>query len=475
MYKKTLFKRLLLVSGTNLIVATAAFAQTTATTRNTHMFSAQQCVAYAAKNNAQVKNALLGIQIQEQTNRTITAAAMPQINGSVGATHYLDVPVQSFPNFIAAATYGVLSKEGVKNGSGQAIAVPSDFGFVQAQFGTKYNANAGISVQQLLFDGQVFVGLQARAASLEYQRKNVEVTEEAIKVNIYKIYYQLVLSKTQIDLLNANISRLEKLRHDAAELYKNGFVEKLDVDKLNVQIANLQTEKQKALNSITIGYLGLKTLMGMPIKDSLVLTDAITENDIKTGLLSDTSKAYLNRKEYQYLQVVRKLNEYNIKRYKLSYIPTIALSASYSKQAQRNKFDFFNKGDWFTASLIGLNMSVPIFDGFSKDSKIKQSKLELQQTDNTIDNLKLSIDNETERANISFQSAIATLDFQKKNMQLSESVYNQTKKKYEVGTGSNTEITAAQTDLKTAQTNYIAALYDAIIAKVDYLKAIGKL
>ena len=169
------------------------------------------------------------------------------------------------------------------------------------------------------------------------------------------------------------------------------------------------------------------------------------------------------------------MNEFNIKRYQLSYLPTVSLSGSYTKNAQRNKFDFFGKGDWFTTSFIGLNVSIPIFDGFGKDARIKKARFELQQTENQLDNLKLSIDNEVAQSRVNFRTAIATMNFQKKNMQLAESVYNQTKKKYEVGTGSNTEITAAQTDLVTAQTNYISALYSAIIARVDYLKAIGKL
>lgn len=101
--------------------------------------------------------------------------------------------------------------------------------------------------------------------------------------------------------------------------------------------------------------------------------------------------------------------------------------------------------------------------------------MELTQTNNQIDNLQLSIDNEVAQARINFRSAISTMNYQKKNMDLAEDVYNQTKKKYEIGSGSNTEITSAQTDLVTAQTNYINALYTAIIAKVDYLKAIGKL
>jgi outer membrane protein len=420
-----------------------------------HAFTVQQAVEYAKQNNASVKNALLNIQVQEQTNRGITAAALPTVSASGGITDYIDIPTSLIP--------------------GQFFGQPAGT-FIPVQFGTKYNANGGFQLQQLLFDGQVFVGLQARRTSMAFQKKNAEVTEEAIKINIYKIYYQLVVSKSQIDLLDANIARLEKLKHDANELYKNGFAEKLDVDKVDVQLSNLQTEKQKALNSIEIGYLGLKTLMGMPVKDTLVLTDKITEDQIKEGVLTDTTYQYTNRTEYQYLSLAKRLNEYNIKRYQLSYLPTLALSGIYSKQAQRSTFDIFAKdGNWFTTSYVGLNLSVPIFSGFSKDAKVKQSKIELQQTENNLNNLKLSIDNDVRQALLSFNSAVKTMDFQKKNMQLAENVYNQTKKKYEVGTGSNTEINAAQTDLVTAQTNYINAMYSAIIAKVDYLKATGKL
>ena len=419
-----------------------------------HEFSIQQAVDYASKNNVQVKNALLNIQSQQQTNREITASALPNVTGSVGVTDYIKIPTSLIPGEIFGQPAGT---------------------YIPVQFGTKYNSTASIQLQQLLFDGQVFIALQARATSIAFQTKNKEVTEEAIKTNIYKIYYQLVLSKTQIELLDANINRLQKLQHDATELYKNGFAEKLDLDKVTVQLANLQTEKTKALNSISIGYLGLKTLMGMPVKDTLVLTDKLTDEQVKEDFSNDTAYQYADRKDYQYLSLAKKLNEFNIKRYQLSYIPTLSLNGSYSKNAQRNKFDFLGKGDWFTTSYLGLNLSVPIFDGFARSARIKRSKIELKETENQIDNLKLSIDNEVEQARINFKSALSTMDFQKQNMKLAETVYNQTKKKFEVGTGSNTEITSAQTDLITAQTNYINALYSAIIAKVDYLKATGKL
>lgn len=420
-----------------------------------HEFTIQQAVEYAHRNNMQVKNALLTIESQKQTNREITAAALPNITGSVNMTKYIDIPTSLIPGEVFGQPAGT---------------------YIPVQFGTKYNSTASVQLQQILFDGQVFVGLQARRTSIDFQTKTAEVTEEAIKANIYKIYYQLVVSKTQIALLDANIARLEKLEHDATALFNNGFAEKLDIDKVSVQLANLRTEKTKALNSINIGYLGLKTLLGMPVRDSLVLTDKIEEAQIKEDFSNDTSYQYTDRKEYQLLSLGKRLNEYNIKRYQLSYIPTLSLQGAYSKNAQRNTFDFFAKGgQWFTTSYIGLNLSVPIFDGFARSARIQRSKIELKQTENQIENMKLTIDNDVAQAKINFKSALATMDFQKQNMQLAETVYNQTKKKFEAGTGSNTEITAAQTDLVTAQTNYIQAMYSAIIAKVDYLKAIGKL
>ena len=461
------------LSKTTLMVVLAAIT-TGSAAQERHEFSVRQSVDYAVKNSVQVKNALLDVKIQDQTNRELTAAAFPQLNANLGSTYYPNVAVQSFPNFIAQGTYGVLQAEGVKNGSGAPITSPTDYGLIQAQFGTKWVANAGVTLSQILFDGQVFVGLQARETALAFYDKGKEVTEENIKSNVYKVYYSLIASKTQVTLLDANLDRLAKLQHDTKIMYDNGFAEKLDIDKIDVQISNVETQKLKTLNAVNNGYLGLKLLIGMPIKDSLLLTDTLTYDQIRVGLLESENFRYEDRKEYQFLELNRKLNEYNIKRYRMTYLPTANLNAAYNKNAQRNQWDFLT-GDYFTSSYIGLSINIPIFDGFAKDARIKKSKFQLQQTVNQMDNLKISIDNDIAQARSSFTTAIATLDNQRKNMKLAENVYDQTKKKFEIGTGSNTEITSAQTDLQQAQTNFVQALYDAIVAKVDYFKATGKL
>lgn len=452
-----------------MMICGQAFAQ------EKHAFSIRQAVEYANKNSAQVKNALIGIQLQEQMNREITALALPNISGSVDVNYFPAVPVQSFPNFIAAATYGVLVDEGVKNGSGNPIVSPADFGFIQAQFGTKFTGSVGVNLSQILFDGQIFIGLQARKASMDLARKAAEVTQEQIKANIYKLYYQVVVGRKQITSLDANIARAERLLNDTREIYKNGFAEKLDVNKAEVTLANLRTERLRIDNQLQAGIAGLKLLMGMPVKNELELTDTLSDADLRDNIV-DGSYTYDDRKEYQQIALAKKLGEYNVRRYRLSKLPTVALISSYSKNAQRNKFDFFNFNQpWFSSALIGLKVSIPIFEGFAKEARIKTAQLELQQTQNNMENLRLSIDNEVELSRINMRSALASIDFQKTNLVLAEQVYEQTKKKYEQGLGSNLEITNAQTELRIAQNNYYSALYDAIIAKVDYLKATGKL
>ncbi len=417
-----------------------------------HEFTLTQALDYAGKNSVLVRNALLDLQIQEESNRATTSQALPQLTGNAGITDNLQIPTQLVP--------------------GEFIGQPGTY--FPVKFGTKWSNNYGVTLKQVLFDGQVFVGLQARQTSLDFYRKKQEVTEQMLRANLEKVYYQLLISRWQIAQIDANISNQQELLRSSTEMFKNGFAEQLDVDKANVQLTNLQSEKVQMEFNIASGYLGLKVLMGMPVQDSLRLTDSLTYDMIRDAVLGDDYK-YTDRRDYQLLQINRKLNEYDISRYKKMYIPTVNLTANYGQTQYTNSFDLFKKNSWFPASYVGLNISVPIFDGFFKDANIKQAKLKLRQTENNMDSLKIRIDNDVKQAQLRFTAALATLDYQKKNMNLSDRVYAQTRKKYDQGLGSNTEITTALADQRTAQSNYYNALYSAIVARVDYLNAIGKL
>ncbi len=419
-----------------------------------HHFTAREAVEFARKNNFQVKKALEDIRVQQQVNREVTASALPQLNGSFNFTDNIKVPVSLVP--------------------GEFFGQPAGT-YIPVQFGVQYSATLGASLEQILFDGQVFVGLQAREAALDYSRKSAEITEESIAVNIYKVYYQLLIAKMQIELYHDNIVRYEKLYHDTRVIYDNGFAEKLDVDRVNVTLTNLRTDSIKLQTQLNNGFLGLKVLLGIPVTDSLVQTEELTEEMVKRDIL-DTAYQYADRREFQILEIGKKLNDYNVKRYKYTYLPTLSAFGNYYTNAQRNEFDFFKSGgDWFQQSAIGLRINVPIFDGFRRAAQVQQAKSAVRKIEYDMEQMKLNIDNEVASSRNRFRDAVLAVDAQRQNMQLAETVYDQTKKKYEQGLGSNTEINNAQTDLRTAQTNFFSSLYDATVAKIDYLKSIGKI
>src|SRR6476469_6817950 len=194
-----------------IILYSVAFFSTPVIGQQVNPFSVKDAVDYALKHSSQVKNALIDIQIQKQTNKEITAAAFPQVNVNLTLNDYLSIPTSLVPAEFAGGAPGT---------------------FIPLRFGTKYNASGALDVQQILFDGQVFIGLMAKKTAIEFSTRTAEVTNELIKANIYKIYYQLVVGKKQIESIDANIARFEKLLIDTKEIYKNGFAEKLDVDKV---------------------------------------------------------------------------------------------------------------------------------------------------------------------------------------------------------------------------------------------------
>jgi outer membrane protein len=421
-----------------------------------HALTVQEALDLAKKNNITVKTARTNLQIQEQVNKSITAEALPAVSGILSTTAYLATPVSVIP-------------EGAFGG-GQPTTP------LTVSFTPKYNATGGVTLKQPLFDGSVFVGLKARTTALDYSSKEIDIAVENLSVNIYKAYYQLLVSRTQVELLDADIARAAKLLNDTRVMNENGFAEKLDVDKAQVQLANLQTSRQNTETTITNGYLTLKYLIGIPAADSLILTTEFKEENLTGGIPMDLQYHYEDRNDYQYLQISGKLGQFDIQRYKAVYFPTVDLNGAFYKNAFNNTYDLLSRGgSWYSNSYVGISINVPIFSGFSKNANLKKARLNYQEITDQIENLKQNIDLEVRQARNNFLNAIKTMNNQQENTRLAESVYNQTKKKFESGLASNTDVTNAQTDLIQAQTNYINALYTSIIAKVDYLKAIGKI
>lgn len=443
-------------------------------------YSLQQAIDYALTHNSGVLNAQLDEDIYRRKVQEYQGIGLPQINGNGSGQYFIDIPTSLLPNFIEGPVYGILLQNGLVSSM-----PPLNNSRFPVQFGTKYTLNGSIDASQLLFDGQFFVGLQAQRAVLALSGKSVTRTKIETIVSVSKAYYGSLLAQKQLELLQANVQRLKKLHDDTKALYENGFVEKLDFDRVTVTYNNLLTEQEKVERMVNISLMALKFQMGMDVNTPITLTDSIKEDEFESILQSGSFNPQ-SRIEYQMVQSQVHLYQLDKKRNTFAYLPSLVAFGSYGYQALGDTFNFFKKpyygyingnyqkiDRWFPTTVVGLKLSVPIFDGLQKHRRWQEAALNKQKAENDLSNLSNAIQLEVNNSKITLTNATATLANQKKNMELAESVYNTAKIKYEQGVGSSLELINAQTDLKTAQTNYLTALYDATVAKIDYQKSTG--
>jgi outer membrane protein len=440
-----------------------------------HRFTIKEAVEMAFKNLPSLKNLELDYQIQEAFNKQITAAAYPQVSGTAGINHYLQLPQFLFPDATAAAIYGILKNEGVKDGSGNPISKDIPVTLRQVSFQQPWNASVGATVNQLLFQPDVFVGLKARATALEFSRLNVDVEKERVREQAYKQYYAVLIAEKQLWFIKDGITRLEKLKHDIEQLYKNGFAEKLDIDKTEVPLNNLKTSQNLLENAIRLNYASLKFAIGISQKDSIALSEQLTAEELKKTMLEENSFQYTERKEYQLLATARKLQGLDLKRQQLSNLPTVSFFMNYNLQGQSSKFITSKEAVWLRSSLAGIQLNMPIFNGFQRKYKIQEAQLKLNKIDNNTEQLKNAIDFEQTINRNVFKNALLNLDIQQRNIDLAKSIYNTTKKKYEQGLARSFELLQDENAIRDSESKYFDALYQAAIARVGYLKALGKL
>jgi outer membrane protein len=457
------------ITGLLLLSIKLTAQQPDTTKPRRYELTVKEAVELAFKNVIELKNAHLDYRIQQAKNKEILGQALPQVSGNISANHYLQLPKILFPQS-EESIYEVLRRENLLPSSAQAPP-PT---LAQFSFQQPWNFNMGATVSQLLFQPDVFVGLQARQSALDYNQALIEQTKEKIKDSAYKRYYAILIAEKQLHFLNESVKRLEKLYHDDSIMFKNGFAEKLDLDKVQVQLNNLKTTQSVVESAVTLSYAAIKFSTGISQKDTVVLKEDLTNESIKEGVLDEGFK-YEDRSEIRTLSILRDLQKLDVKRNKLAGLPTVALAGNYTVDGMGQKF-FTNKNTiWLRSSYIGVNVNVPIFSGFQKKYKVQEAQLSLEKVNNNIDNVKQAIDFEQVATRESLKNSLFNLDLQERNLQLAERVYNATKLKFEQGIGSSFEVLQSDTDYQTAQSNYFNALYNATIARISYLYSLGKL
>ncbi|MDQ3050521.1 MAG: TolC family protein [Bacteroidota bacterium] len=445
---KTVYQNLLIVAF-SIFSPAMLIAQTTAGSE----FSLQQAIDYALKNQVDIKNAQLDAEIARARTNELIAVGLPQVNGTADMNKYLEIPTQFVPAEFFNGEPGT---------------------FAPVQFGQPYTASAGINASQLLFDGTYLVGLKAAKTYVELARKGLTSTRIETAVNVSKAYYYVLVTKERAKQLTVDLSRLGKLRDDTKALFDNGFVEKIDADRIALSYNLVESALSQTQRLVTNSYNLLKFQMGMDINTPITLTENIASVNFDTAVTPTDSVNIKSRIEYSILETQHELAGYDLKRYKTARWPSLRAFGNLSTNASRNEFNFFESGyKWYPSSIIGISLSVPIFGGYKIGFQVKQAELNRQKVENSFYTLEQGIKLEHENAMNTFQSNIDQLKTEDKNRNLAREIARISKIKYDQGVGSNLEVIDAESSLRDAEANYYVALLETIISKIDLDKALG--
>lgn len=422
--------------------------------QNPKLFTLDEAVTYAVENSLTVKNALLGIADAEHRIKENRASGLPTVSAGVDYNYYFRLPISIIPLQAFDPT------------------APED-AFQEIAFGTKNNLTAQIQARSLIFDWSYLTALKAAKAYRSYTEEQLVSTESEVRNQVKLAYLPPLILEESKKTLEKNIKLLEELWFETNETYKAGFAEQLDVDRLSLSLSILNTDRENIERQLEMAYNGLKIAMGYPINEQLRVSDNIdellsiaSEEDLKGKI------TYSNRPEYRVATMGKTLNELNITYAKSGYYPSLSAFGSFQKTGQGNKF--FRDQIWTDVGLVGLSLSIPIYDGGMKKARINRAKLDLEITQNQIKNLEHLISFEVENARIGYNNAQQKVANQQQTLDLAQKIFDVTQIKFKEGVGLSLEVTTAESDLYSAQQNLIQARYELLQAKVNLDKMLGK-
>jgi outer membrane protein len=447
-------------------------------------FTLEQAIDYALKNSVSIKNAAIDEQIAKAMVGEVRATGLPQVTGDVQLVHNTKLP-RFFTRIDTAGGFPPMSQEEKDRSAPFQNKTIGAANFFQL----RNSGDAKVSISQLIFNGSYFVGLQAAKTYKELSSKASTQTKIQTVENVTKAFYTVLINNQRINLFDANIARVDSLLKNTAALNANGFAEKIDVDRIKVTLNNLKTEKEKFQNLQDLSLELLKFQLNYPMNEELSIVGSIDNIKLDSMSVDNQGLNYSNRVEYSLLETQRRLQKLNVKNNYVAYLPTISAFGNFGYQTQSPTFGGLfqtqTKGfpeteaagpdKWYHYGLVGLSLSLPIFDGFSKHYLTQQAKLEQRKVENNFQQLKSSIDLQVNQSEITLKNSLKSLASQKENVDLATEVARVTKIKYQEGVGSNLEVTEAETALREAQNNYYNALYDAMVAQIDLQIALGTL
>ena len=415
--------------------------------------SLEEALTYGEQNNRNVQKASMEIQKAYKDKWSTIAIGLPQISASANYQNFIELPTSLIP----AQFFG--GNEGE---------------FAEVQFGTPQTMAAGITVEQLIFDGSYIVGLEASKIFLLISENIFEKTLLEIRKNIVNTYSSVLLAGENIQFLEKNKENLSKNLKELTQLFRNGFEEEESVEQLRLTLSSVEIQLRYVKNLEQITLKMLKLLMGFPTDSPLLLSDTLekltNESLFKIEVLKD-----LNLSNNIDIKIAKNnlLAETLLYRYERSKgLPRLSAFLNGNYTGNSETFSFTQSGqNWFGAALFGINLKIPVFSSLRRSALSQKAKITVSQAETDLTETQERVFVEVQAAKNEYQLAVENYFTNKENLALAGRIEQKNQTKYFEGIASSFELREAQLQLYSAQNNYLRSIQD-VIQKKLYLETL---
>ena len=438
-----MFKKILLLIL--LLQASFGFAQQ----KNSYSFNLEEAISFAIDSNYSAINARREIAMALKQKWETTAVGLPQIDGKISYNNNLKQPVTLLPSELTGGPAGT---------------------FVPVTFGTKQNATATATLNQLIFDGSYLVGLKAAKSFLRYSGNLSEKTNLEVRKGVINAYGSVVLSEEYIVIFERNKENLEKNLYETRKIYENGLTEEESVEQLEITLLDIETQLNNAKRIRIIARQMFNIALGIDVEANVTFEDSIDElaqQQMSLDLM-DTALSIEDNVDYKIALNFTEQRDLEMQLEKSSFMPSLSAFVNYGTSANSDDFSFL-KGDqlWYQSSLLGVSLNVPVFSSGMRRARTQREKIALVQAETELKETIQNVTMELNTAKSNYQFSIENYENAKKNIRLAERIEKKNEIKFSEGLATSFDLRQAQTQLYTAQQQYFESMLEVINAKAD--------
>ncbi|MEZ4977387.1 MAG: TolC family protein [Flavobacteriaceae bacterium] len=410
-----------------------------------YRFSLQEAIDFALENNRTAKNAALDIEAAKKQKWETTATGLPQISAAVDYQNWLKQQVTPVD----------FNMDGI------------DEDFV---LGDPQSLNATATLNQKIFDGSYLVGLQSAKVYLEISENAKVKTDLEVRKAVINAYGNVLLSEEGLKIIHKNKDILQKNLDETSKIYENGLTEEESVEQLQITLSNLESDLNKLQRLRDIAYQMFNITVGLGVNTDTTLTDSLEDlavQNINLGLL-EADDNIENTIDYQIAENEKVSKELLLKLEKSKFLPTLNAFINGGYVAYNDKFAFTsNDQRWIGSSLLGFNLNIPIFSSFMRSASTQRARINLEKAEIQLTDVQEQLRLQIATAKTEYQYAIEDYENKKQNLNLAERIEQKNQTKFFEGIASSFDLRQAQTQLYTAQQEYLQAMLDVITKKAE--------